>query len=76
MAQRPTPSRIRVSLPVSAQSRLALGTLCAILAVAALTGCESGSNSVPTSASQEQTDQIQKAQQDAASAEMNRQPSK
>ncbi len=54
---------------------LAIGCLLAITAVVAATGCDSGSNSVPASASQEQLDQVKKAQENAASEEMNRPPS-
>lgn len=54
---------------------LAIGCLLIITAVVAATGCDSGSNSVPTSASQEQLDQVKKAQESAASEEMNRPPS-
>lgn len=52
--------------------------LCLLVAVSslALGGCDSGSSSVPTSASTEQLDQVDKAQKDAAAEEMARQPGK
>jgi hypothetical protein len=57
--------------------RIAAG-LCFVAAVSSLTlgGCDSGSNTVPTSASTEQLDQVEKAQRDAATEEMARQPGK
>ncbi|MFO0820933.1 MAG: hypothetical protein U1A77_23505 [Pirellulales bacterium] len=50
-----------------------IGLLAAASALT-LVGCDSGSNSVPTSASTEQLEQVDKAQKEAAAAEMNRQP--
>jgi hypothetical protein len=59
-------------------SRRISAVLCLLAAVSSLTlgGCDSGSNSVPTSASTEQIQKVEQAQKDAAAEEMAREPGK
>jgi hypothetical protein len=66
----------RQAQPPQAKRRLALGCFCLGLGILVASGCDSGSNNVPSSATQEQLYQVQKAQQNAASEEMSRQQAK
>jgi hypothetical protein len=62
----------------TASSRRISAGLCLMAAVSSLTlgGCDSGSNTVPMSASTEQIQKVEQAQMDAAAEEMARQPGK
>ncbi len=68
--------RTRMSRSVRAPARWLLAATCYVSSLCGLAtaGCDSGSSSVPTSATKEQIDQVQKAQQDAATEEMQRPP--